>query len=353
MWQIGIGALGAVLTMVGACASPRQSVVATDFQQLRPRAIECLRRGVEYRPNPVVRATAVEGIERSRCGEAAAWVRAALVDEHPAVRFAACLAVGRSKDELARGSLLELIRDEDASVRVGAAFALHQLGDTRFSGLMPDALLGDPTPQVRCNAAMVLGGLGSRGVVKVLARSMRDPDTTVRNHALEAMARLGNPDAQQQLMFMANSGIGPEEVFAIQALAVTGERKYEELFLGKMADDVGRHIEIRLAAARAMGLLGRPEGLEVTMRGLRFDRPSLNEPGDPPAAQILRARVMAIAAAGAIGRSEAIPDLTAIMEANEDPRLQVAAATAILQILDSVHDDSTAFPLARAAQERK
>ena len=55
---------------------------------------------------------------------------------------------------------------------------------------------------------------------------------------------------------------------------------------------------------------------------------------DPAANRTLRVRQMAILALGAIGDPAAVPSLASIMNDAADPRLQIAAAKAILEILD-------------------
>jgi HEAT repeat protein len=230
-----------------------------------------------------------------------------------------------------------LVDDEDASVQVAALFALHRLGYEELTGRMPTYLLHREDVTVRRNAALVLGFLDEPGAIKILARAMRDGDEGVRKHALEAMARLGNQEARQELAFMTNSGVGSDEVFAIGALAETGDRIYLDAFRYKLATAV--HLETRLAAARALGRLGSDEGFDVAMKALKTSRPSRRDPDDPGAGQILRARQLAAAALGAIGRSDALPACAALIGDPTDPRVQVSAARAVLEITAARRDD--------------
>jgi HEAT repeat protein len=160
---------------------------------------------------------------------------------------------------------------------------------------------------------------------------MKDSDAGVRHHVLEALARLGNRDAKQELAFMTNAGIGAEEVFAVSALAASGDPTYVETFRYKLAN--AAHLETRLAAARGLGLLRSDEGLETAIQGLRMTKPPNHDPEDPIEGQLLRTRQLAAAALGAIGRPEVIPRLASLLERNRDPRVQVSAARAILDIL--------------------
>ena len=198
-------------------------------------------------------------------------------------------------------------------------------------GELAGYLLSHKDPMVRRNAALALGRLEEPGVVKTLARAMRDTDPGVRDQALEAMAILGNREARQQLRLVANSGIGQEEVFALNALIATHDPTGGDLMRYKL--QTGMHLETQLVAARGLGLLGDGAGLRVALRNVRFNRPRTSEPDDPPEAQVLRTRQLAAAALGAIGDPEALPALERMMTDSDDPRLQVAAAKAILEII--------------------
>ena len=330
-----------LLTAIAGCARPHKADNNLNRTTLERRAMEYLTAAVRYQANPVVRVEAVEALESSGCDASLPWIRAALLDDHPAIRFAACVAVGRCADSVALESVRKCVDDQDASVQVAALFALHHLGQTRQTGRIPTYLLNHEDVTVRRNAALILGLLDEPSAVKVLARAMRDRDAGVRQHALEAMARLGNREARQELVFMTNAGIGSEEVFAIGALAGTGDPVYVDTLRYKLS--TATHLETRLAAARGLGRLGSDEGLETALKALRTRKPLIEDPNDPPAGQILRVRQMAAAALGVIGRAEALPHLGELMEDPDDPRLQVSAARAILEILAADRERALPF----------
>lgn len=334
-----------VLMMAPGCASNRLPNASISRTQLRQRAMDCLKAGIGYSFNAAVRAEAVEALESSLSAPSTMpWIRAALRDDHPAVRFAACVAVGRLRDVASEMTLRELVNDSHGSVRVAALFALHRLGHSERTSLMPAFLLAHADAAVRRNAALVLGLMEEPSAVKVLARAMKDQEAGVRQHALEAMARLGVREAKQELGFMTNAGIGSQETFAIQALSAARDRAYLDVFRGKLA--TGSHVETRLAAARALGRLGSDEGFEFALSTLRTYKPRRGDADDPPEQKALRVRQLAVAALGAIGNDEAQPELAGLLEQTDDPRVQVAAAKAILDILEASRRD--AFPLTAA-----
>ena len=129
-------------------------------------------------------------------------------------------------------------------------------------------------------------------------------------------------------------------MFALHALAATGEPLYLDTLRYKLA--TATHLETRLAAARGLGRLGSDDGFDVALQALQTNRRLINDPNDPAAEQVLRARQMAAAALGLIGRTEALPVLSKLMYDSADPRMQVSAAGATLEILAA--DRARALP---------
>jgi len=329
------------LVMATVCVSAPRAERDIDRVELKQRALNSLKAAIQNRENPVVRLAAIEALQSNDSPEMLPWIRTSLLDEIAAVRFAACVTLGVLRDSNAEAALRTRLKDDDPGVQVAAIFALHKLGHTDQTARMPEYLLDHTDVTVRRNAALVMGMMDEPGVVKTLARAMKDRDPGVRHHALEAMARLGNRDAAKELAFMTNAGVGSEEVFAVNALAGTRDRIYTDTFRYKLAN--GPHLETRLAAARGLGLLGDDSGFTEAMRSLGRDRPATNDVNDPPADQILRIRQLAAGAVGAIGRADALPALAPMLADPTDPRLQVSAARAVLDILSRDRAKSLPF----------
>lgn len=333
-----------IVMLSGGCQAAGPIHNPTTPRQLRREALAYLKTALTYEHNPAVRVGAIQALEE--CGEPGVipWIRTSLSDEHPAARFAGCVALGSLQDESAAAILRDRLADDTPSVRVAALYALHRLGDQSRSGFLPQYMLEDDDPAVRRNATFALGRLDEPGAIKIIARAMRDEDKGVRQHALEAMARLGNAEALQELLFMASSGLGTEEVFAIQALAQTGKPKIADMFRYKL--ETASHVETKLAAARGLGLLGADDGYDVAIRALKRTEPGIRDPNDPPAGQLLRIHQAAAAALGAIGRVDALPMLADVMRDPSDPRVQVSAAGAILMISRRHRNQGLPFPVA-------
>ena len=77
------------------------------------------------------------------------------------------------------------------------------------------------------------------------------------------------------------------------------------------------------------------EGYELALRALRGMTALRDDPNDRPAEQALRIRLLAASALAAIRSTDALPALAELLEESPDPRVQVAAAQAILMIIES------------------
>ncbi len=119
-----------------------------------------------------------------------------LRDDNSSVRSRAADALGElgeTSEEVISG-LLNLLRDDDSSVRCNAAWALGELGETSeqvISGLL-NLLRDDDSSFERYNAAWALAQLGetSEEVISGLLNLLRDDDSSVRYYAAQALERL-------------------------------------------------------------------------------------------------------------------------------------------------------------------
>lgn len=329
-FHAGLSCLPGCLLLLAGCQSTPKSNL-TD-EQLRQRALFCLKRGLEYEQNPVIRAQAVEALQEVD-PESVAWIREALRDPEPGVRFAACMALGMLRDKNARQLLLTRVEDEDPNVRVAAVFALHRLKDYRYTSQLADALLTHHDPTVRANAAIALGRLGEKPSIRLLRRTKKDKDDRVHMQGLEARARLGDEQAIKNLIIMTHGTAGAPQAFAALALGRAGVKRAADALRTRLEE--GPHIETKLAAARALGMLGYPDGYELALKYLTWKKAGLTKPPEEsPEIQTMRVRSNAALALGAIGHPAALPHLHHLMENYPDPRVQLCAAKAIIEILN-------------------
>lgn len=318
---------GILLASCGSLGSAGCTEPVNEFA-LRQRAVDGLKAGVRYAHNPAVRAQAIEALQQTAPEEGVLWFQTALRDEHPGVRFAGCMALGAMRHPASREMLLTRVHDEDARVQAAAIYSLHRIGDTEYTGRLAELLLRHKDPQVRNNAAYVLGELGEAGAIPILRRAVHDEEVALQ--AVEAMAKLGDDRAFQQLTIFTHDYRGDRRIVALNALGALRDPKGLKAIELQYIE--ASMIEVRLAAARAMGCFGRKDGLRFSLDHLDFTAPSPRE-DDPAANQIMRIRSMAALALGAIGDRSALPKLQARLDAQDDPRVQVAAAKAILEII--------------------
>lgn len=297
---------------------------------LRERALECLRLGVRYEPSATVRAQAIEALQRTAGADELPRLRLALHDESPAVRFAAGLALGTLRDEVAAPNFRRMLNSSVVSDRLVAIFALHRQGDTRYTAELASALLEDEDLTVRRNAALLLGRLEEKGALKLLARGMRDSDRGLRANVLEAMALLGSKEAIATVYAQVYSGIGEEEAFALIVLGELRNPMYRDMFVEKLKSAM--HLETRLAAARALGEIGDGAGFDAALEALRFTA-AADQKNDPANNRTFRVRQMAAVALGSIRDPRALTALEKMMNTEGEPRLQITASMAILEIL--------------------
>jgi HEAT repeat protein len=332
---------GAGLLAAGGCA-PKMTMTRPELRMLARRYVTA---AVTFPDNPVIRAQAIETLLEADGADATHWFREALQDKHPGVRFAALMALGEVRCNAAANDIQKHLQDPDPNVRLAAMFALRRLGDPRFIQEWGDIVRDAEDVNLRRNAVMALGRLGEKEALPLLRRASEDDDTSVQLQALEAMGLLGDLHGVKQLIFYANGGYGDRQAFALIALGRIGDVHALETLRYNLHE--ASHIECKLAAARALGMMGHPDGYELAIDALDWHDPDRQRPDDPPANQIMRVHGMAIHALGDIGNPDALERLYLRMRDEPDPRVQLAAAAAILRILHRV--DQNEAPSAIAA----
>jgi HEAT repeat protein len=274
--------------------------------------------------DPLLRSQAVEALRNSPDAQATGQILAALDDRDRGVRFGAAMMAGELQLKEAYPKLKRLSQDPDGSVDVAALFALHKLGDTSRSQEIGRAALSEDKV-VRRNVALVLGMLGERSAIdKILNRLRVDDDALVRQQAVEAMWRLGDQDAIKPLVALTASKYADDKIIGIMALAAPRRQLVREHVRGSLAGDAVQ-LEVSLVAARAMGMLGSDEGYAIAKGAV--------ESKDP------QQRFLAALALGSIGRPDA-QDVLKPLLADPVPNVQLAAATAVLQIQQEQHQQS-------------
>lgn len=243
------------------------------LEALEVSSVDLLMQAIES-PNPLLRANALEALSvRSQYVEGP--VRNALNDENRGVRFVAAMIVGRSQLHNVVEDVQPLLDDQSQSVQAAAMFALHRCGWQIDITPLAEMVLSED-PEVKGNAAMVLGELGDRSAVPLLKTAARRALTNVGSlrqrivdlQIAEALVRLGERD---ELEVIHAALFSPAELGELTALAcqVLGRVNDARALpnLQDLATREGREqqpADVRLAAAGAIAVIA-PEQVPVDM----------------------------------------------------------------------------------------
>lgn len=268
--------------------------------------------------NPIVKAQALEASVRTNDPELLPRAAAALRDKNSFIRFAGAMAIGDAKIKSLYREVFALRNDNNMDVQVAVRYAMHRLGDKRYSDELAK-LTTHPQKSVRANAAMVLGRIGEPTATRLLLPMLNDSEASVFLTAAESLWRLGNEQGLEMLVSGTVSKFPDDQIVCVIALAQPKDSRVKENLLGKLAldQDGGGYLEVQLAAARALGYIGSDAGFGVA-------RSAAMRP-DP------RIKSMAAMALGDIGRPDCQATLGMLLSAPEE-EVRVAAATGILKV---------------------
>ena len=315
-------------TMPSTVQAAQPAFTAPEGTSVRDAALVILTSActAEY---PQFRANAVEALVLDRA-TLTQQVGALLADPNPAVRFSACMAVGRARLTLFAPAVKPLLQDTNLAVRAGAIFALQRLGQHPDQSLLA-GMSGAKDLTIRGIAIFVLGELGNPSAVPVLRDALQRPtDNTnpmrariVDLQTAEALAKLGD---LSQLDPVRAALLAPGEqaelmCLGAQILGNVKDQSSEAMLLGIVAarGRTERPAEVRLLAGEAaikMGSARTPEILTMARMLLTSRMP------------MVRAQ-----AATTLGAGGLPSDTASIAPLLRDPNalVQLAAAQAILR----------------------
>lgn len=327
--------------MLGAADSSATIAVeslpqVTDPAALRQQALALLLKTADS-TNPMLRANAIEALHYAP-DQLGPILQSALGDANRGVRFVAAMSVGELKLKKLAPLLEPLLHDESQSVQAAAIYGLRRCG--RRVDLNPLAqMLRSDDPEVKGNAALVLGELGEPTAISMLrqsvGRGMRLAAPARRRvvelQLAEAMVKLGAHN-QIDVIRAALFATADEGEFVVLACQMCGELQdggvlQDLINMVNRSGKMKRPPEIRLAAVQAIAEID----------------PS-RVPGDLAQAysgsQYADLRAQAAHALGAMGRprgassgnpAAVLPYLARLLE-DESPAVQIAAAGAILRV---------------------
>jgi len=167
-----------------ACAARVLEILAeiSDVSRVFPALVRLLRH-----PNPHLRSKTVLTLGRVR--RSAQWVRQRLGDEDSRIRANALESLWDVDTEDARELLQSLVQDPNNRVAGNAILGLYRLGDVATIPEIL-RLAGHGSAQFRSTAAWLIGETEDPRFAESLLEMLRDTDATVRRRAFWAFSRL-------------------------------------------------------------------------------------------------------------------------------------------------------------------
>ena len=281
--------------------------------------------------DPLLRANAIEGLQPSE-KHLDEVVRSGLVDENEGVRFVATMTIGLEKLCSLSHLVRPMLSDPSSSVQAAAIFSLTSCGEETDLNPLASMVLGtDPT--AKANASFILGELGNSSAIPLIRNGVGRHEASIeapRAQAIdlimaEAMVKLGDEEERQVIQAAL---FAPPERAELTALAcqMIGRMRDQSMAMNleTMALAEGPRKpgpEIQLLAADALAKIDPDRvPVEIVVGFISHERPEI--------------RSQAATVLGSLGSSSFSPQLSTLLH-DQDPRVQVAAAAAILRLGDS------------------
>jgi HEAT repeat protein len=331
--ELGAESVGARLTSWLTDPDTRVRLAAAEALAARPSrlAVPALARASSD-ADAKVRASVARALGAADAPDAVVPLLGRLDDPAPEVRREVVNALGHLGDPRAVVPLLAKVEDSSGSVRRAAAHALGLLGDPRAVSALV-LVLRDNDESVRVAALEAVGRLGDPSAVSSVVAVLGSGGPAVRAAAAGALGRLATPGAIAALIAELGQGDGDAEP-TVRALALAGARSLPPL----RACVDGRAAPLLVdRCARALGELG--DETDVVRLGAALGRGALTP-------------LAALPALGRLGGARAVP---IVLEAltSADVAVRLAAAQALLALLDPAHPDGRAVdPLLSALRRR-
>lgn len=241
----------------------------------------------------------------------------ALRDPAPEVRAAAadacidlCLAEPSQALLLAGGGSSPLVTDR-AGGHQGASLPLHMAVEPLCQALK------DAHATVRAHAAAALGWIGDQRAAVPLIRCLKDSDVGCRASSAWSLGMLRSPLALKPLARALGDASAQVRRQVAESLGELGDPVTIDLLLDALADEE-EPLEVRAAAARALGNLHLPQALPVLQELLALPDPAL--------------RVAAVNALGRLGFGRAYRLIAPLLWHDPDRAVRYAAAHTLAQL---------------------
>lgn len=196
-------------------------------------------------------------------------VRLALVDESGQIKSNAAEVVATTGSKQLMPLVIRLLKDDSLAVRFAASAAI---GDMRYSaGKYPvRGLMNDSNPNIRIAAAYALTRLGEKRYADVIRSATRSPDQVVRANAVLLLGKLGNPD-DLGLLYQTLRDLDSSDSTKIQTLESIAKLGDEKVYQRLWALLISKYADDRVMGIKAMGALKTKDARDSLIKMLYDD----------------------------------------------------------------------------------
>ena len=290
--------------------------------------------------DPFTRSHAMEALAQTLGAKAGGRFKQALNDEDPSVRFAAAMAIGDARYAPAKADLVRMAKlaGPDKRVYCAVIYALHNLGDANYTGDLARLLTEHREPQVRSNAAMVMGKLGEPSAVGPMKMMLENEQSNlVKVNLVEALAMLGDLRHGRMLEAYTKGYDVGIRLVAIRSLGRSGSAQAVRVLLELL--DRRNPAPVRIVAAAELGKLKQADAqaYDLCVRAAKDPQAVIRESSTDWGFAVGQVEVhsvqhLAAIALGWMRRREAVNVLHPLLRSPHG-QVRVAAAMSIIRIL--------------------
>ncbi|HEU4766222.1 MAG TPA: HEAT repeat domain-containing protein [Pyrinomonadaceae bacterium] len=186
-----------------------------------------------------------------------------LTSEDLEVRRSAVVALGRLRDPRATPPLVNTLREE--SLAIDAANALAQIADPQATDGLLD-LIGNNDASIRQAAVSALNSLALPKLSKRIIPLLHDSDPNVRESAVKIAGYFGYPEAASELLALCDDPIERVRSAAIEHLPFIEDDRALNVLIRAIREETPN---VRAAAARALTNMDSPDAVAHLIDALK------------------------------------------------------------------------------------
>ncbi|MDD2716933.1 MAG: HEAT repeat domain-containing protein [Candidatus Wallbacteria bacterium] len=175
-----------------------------------------------------------------------------LDDRNENVRYMAIKALGKVKSAKSIDQLIQSFADPNPLIRLQILESLGKIGDKRCVDYLIQFMQDEKDIRVRATAIMVLGQLGNKSHVPMIAIYLKDADERVRANAIEALDLIGDTEILPIISPFFRDTSNRIRANAAKTLSRFDREKSVELLRGMLKD---RNEWMRASACWVLGEL--------------------------------------------------------------------------------------------------